>query len=247
MIPKQSGRGLRASGPERTQRGMSEKKSKKIADGRFSRLCRMGPVKKVVAALEAGGGETMEWTWTPLMRWVAHWDDCERRDGLTVDVVRALIGAGADVNARNGAGDTALMQAAYYRRRDVAALLLDAGADVNAQDDFGQTALMSSAHKNPNAEVMGALIDAGAELDARDCAGRTALIRSVMHDGSKDYQFYSLTFNLLLDAGADPHIVDDEGKRAIDYARENRDLKWWHERDLQRLEEISRQAAGERS
>ena len=58
-----------------------------------------------------------------------------------VEVARALIGKGADVNARNGGGVTALMIAAANSRADMVELLVHAGANVKAQTERGETAL----------------------------------------------------------------------------------------------------------
>jgi uncharacterized protein len=62
------------------------------------------------------------------------------RSGTLQDVQRALK-AGADVNAKNNEGTTALMQAAGSNGPDVVSLLLQAGADASAKDNIGLTAL----------------------------------------------------------------------------------------------------------
>lgn len=48
---------------------------------------------------------------------------------------------GADVNAKDSNGMTALMVAETMSRFEVIKLLLDKGADVNAKDNNGQTVL----------------------------------------------------------------------------------------------------------
>ncbi|MER7844352.1 ankyrin repeat domain-containing protein [Kitasatospora sp. NPDC096077] len=50
------------------------------------------------------------------------------------DAVRAALAAGADVEARDTEGRTALLRAAFADRVAAARLLVEAGADVNAQD-----------------------------------------------------------------------------------------------------------------
>ena len=86
--------------------------------------------------------------------------------------IKALIAAGADVNAKGGAGGTtALMYAVTRGRVDCVKALIAAGADVNAKSNRGQTAFMV-ASANPfrndrnNAEfenIIEALKAAGAE------------------------------------------------------------------------------------
>jgi len=76
--------------------------------------------------------------WTALMK-AAYNADLDR--GFP-DVVQALIGAGANVEAQIGYGIRPLMLAAGYGETEVVRALLDAGADVLARNDGGLTALM---------------------------------------------------------------------------------------------------------
>ena len=55
-------------------------------------------------------------------------------------VVRRLLEAGAWINAQTDKGQTALMDAAHTRNREMAELLLDAGANVTIRDDLGRNA-----------------------------------------------------------------------------------------------------------
>jgi len=50
-----------------------------------------------------------------------------------VEVARILIDAGANVNARDSHGETALMRAAQMGYAETAKLLIESGADVNAR------------------------------------------------------------------------------------------------------------------
>jgi ankyrin repeat protein len=84
--------------------------------------------------------------------------------------VKSLLAAGADCNARDAEGATALMLAAHAGKLDVVRALVEAGADVNATDERGWTALAKSVH-NPDldrgfADVAECLIDAGANVEA---------------------------------------------------------------------------------
>ncbi len=60
----------------------------------------------------------------------------------SLGVVEALLAAGADVDARDGDGETALMRAVLHRRHSVAEALLRAGADVEATSAEGTSAVL---------------------------------------------------------------------------------------------------------
>lgn len=89
------------------------------------------------------------------------------------DLLSRLVARGADVNARDASGNTALMYAAWYGGGDERAvrLFLSHGARVNDVDKYGRTALMRTTKR----EIADALLKAGAELGIRDQSGRTAL------------------------------------------------------------------------
>ena len=76
------------------------------------------------------------------------------------ETVNALLNAGANVNAQNKNGRTALMQAAIYRHIKVIKILLDRGANIGVKDINGMTALICAAWYC-EAETINILIDAG--------------------------------------------------------------------------------------
>ena len=59
-----------------------------------------------------------------------------------LDIARLLVEKGADVDARDDTGVTALMNAAWDQRLELVEFLIEKGADVNARDQDGKTALM---------------------------------------------------------------------------------------------------------
>jgi ankyrin repeat protein len=77
------------------------------------------------------------------------------------EIVRALLDAKADVNAKAGNGATALMLAARAGNQEIVRALLDARADVNAKDNVGATALILASLKG-HQEVVQLLKGAGA-------------------------------------------------------------------------------------
>ena len=79
-----------------------------------------------------------------------------------IDTVRALLQAGAEVNARNEMGVTALMVAARNGNPETIEALLDGGADVNAETEYGGSALRIATMENYVPATM-LLLRAGAD------------------------------------------------------------------------------------
>ena len=83
-----------------------------------------------------------------------------------------LLAAGADVGARDVAGQTPLHWATLADAVAVAAALLDRGADLRAQAADGAQPVHTAALRNAPA-VLGVLLDRGADIEAGDGNGRT--------------------------------------------------------------------------
>ncbi len=86
--------------------------------------------------------------------------------------IKALLAAGADVNAATPPGETALMGASAYGHIDIVRILLDQGADINAHRADGFTALMSAAFFG-RSDVVRTLVAGGADMNVR-ALGMTA-------------------------------------------------------------------------
>ena len=99
-----------------------------------------------------------------------------RGSPMTPDLVLALTGAGADVNATNRNGDTPLHTAAWHGRSDdnETTALLEAGADVDARNGDGETPLHRAVAGGSPVQV-DALLRAGADANARTPGGDTPL------------------------------------------------------------------------
>jgi len=116
------------------------------------------------------------------------------------------------VNARDGAGRTALVSAIESKQRSWTGELLNSDADPNLANRDGETPLIAAAKVGFN-EAANWLINLGAKVDSADRSGETALIFAV--------QTRNLPLvKLLLDHGADPDKTDNvQGYSARDYAK----------------------------
>src|SRR5262245_58464286 len=90
-------------------------------------------------------------------------------------IVATLLRQGADVNAAQGDGATALHWAVYWDDAETAARLIGAGARVNATTDLGATPL-SVASVHGAAGLVQTLLEAGADPNAALPSGETALM-----------------------------------------------------------------------
>ncbi|HDR8994475.1 TPA: ankyrin repeat domain-containing protein [Burkholderia vietnamiensis] len=118
-------------------------------------------------------------------------------------IVQQAIDAGADVNARDYKGDTALHLAADADH-DSVQHLLDAGANPNLQNERGETPLHLAA-RSQSSKSTEALLQAGADPSIRDRDNATPLI------GARTPE----NVDLLLDYGADINAVDRRGDTAL--------------------------------
>ena len=80
--------------------------------------------------------------------------------------IERQLAAGADIEARDRHGQTALMNAARDGQVAVVRLLADRGADLNHRAKFGLTALMLAIIRG-HTEVARVLVEAGADVTLR--------------------------------------------------------------------------------
>jgi ankyrin repeat domain-containing protein 50 len=165
-----------------------------------------------------------------------------------VKIARLLLERGADVAAKDGCGQTALLRAARGGREAVVQLLLEKGADIDADDGYGRTALdwsarngseavvrlllergancgaaLSWAASRGNKGIVQLLLEKGADVNAKDENGETALHLATINR-------YEEVVRLLLEKGADVNAKDKDGWTALDWAS-----AWGHESVAQLL------------
>lgn len=175
---------------------------------------------------------------TPLMRAV---------HGRYPEIAELLIAASANVGARNSFGVTALYIAARAGDPVATRMLLLAGADANTALPAGETVLMTAA-KAGNPDVVRALLTGGSNVSLLDLAQQRAstraqedagytspsapTIRTNYADVNVRERWYGRTalmiaaleghsdvVRLLIEAGSNLDVVDEEGASALSLAR----------------------------
>jgi ankyrin repeat protein len=124
--------------------------------------------------------------------------------------VRTLLQTGADVNASQVDGTTALHWAAYRDDAEMAAILVRAGAKVNVANRYGMPPL-AQASKNGNAAIVKLLLDAGADANTTLKGGETALMLAA-RSGNVE------AVKALLARGANPNARERLGQTALMWA-----------------------------
>jgi ankyrin repeat protein len=127
---------------------------------------------------------------------------------LEDDAVRELIAHKIDLNVRDKYGQTVLMETVS---EDIAKLLVAAGADVNTRDSKDRTALMEAADNNYYAKIRTLTAAKNLQIDGRDREGRTALMIAA-GDASPE------CVKAILEGHADPNLKDRQGRTALQIA-----------------------------
>jgi ankyrin repeat protein len=126
--------------------------------------------------------------------------------------VRALLKQGADVNAAQGDGMSALHWAARKGDPQLMAVLLQAGAAVAATTRIDRATPLHMAAAAGHAAAIAALLKAGADAKARTAAGTTALMMAAAAGVPEPLK-------LLLAHGADPNARESaKGHTALMFA-----------------------------
>ncbi|MBP5465211.1 MAG: ankyrin repeat domain-containing protein, partial [Treponema sp.] len=129
----------------------------------------------------------------------------------SIDALKILLSTpGINLEARDCAGGTALLNAAVYGMEDACTLLAEAGANLNAADNFGGTALIRAVGSRSD-KVADFLLRSGGDVNAESGTGRTPLIIATRLGNA------GIVKNLLA-AGADAKHQDKNGNNALMWA-----------------------------
>jgi ankyrin repeat protein len=142
-------------------------------------------------------------------KWIADWRALQKVKAVSFEMnsglrsaaqkgdiraVKSWLKKGADVNAKNDRGISALMLAVLNGRVKTAKFLLDKGAEINARDINGYTPLIHAA-ADGDIRMVKLLMNSGADLNARNDLDITAL-------AAADLMHHTKVVELLKKAGA---------------------------------------------
>ena len=179
----------------------------------------------------------------------ARWNTQMFFERATVNYVVACLNAGANPNARNEIGTTPLHQAALFSGNlEIITELLNAGADPNAQREDGATPLHWAAAASWDPAVVDELLYFDADPNAQDEGGELPIHLAARWNENLtviERLAWFLNFDTpnkrgmtslhvaaqsnknpavieeLLNAGANPGLLDKDGNTPLDYARDN--------------------------
>lgn len=183
---------------------------------------------------------------TPLMAAIKNGNDWE---------IRSLLKSGADVNAKDNEGWSALMYAIRYQNNlEFVNILIQNGADVNSKNKYGATPLQIAACYSDNPEILKRIIltypSGSSEIfkafilsltsNSSSLVSQIAKLKVFINRGLPMNRFYegktplmyaaeyansTQVIKLLLDSGSISSIRNSEGKTAFDYAKTNSSLE----------------------
>ncbi len=135
--------------------------------------------------------------------------------------VTLMIKKGVDIEVKDIAGRTPLINAAIEDSIPIVKILLEHGANIETQDNNGYSAL-HFACQNQSIEMTKLLIEKGSQIDAVDAHGNTPLGRAVFNSHGRGE-----VIQLLLAAGADKTKKNNHGISPLDLAKSiaNYDVK----------------------
>lgn len=124
----------------------------------------------------------------------------------SIEAMKLLLDAGAEVNAKNDFGATALLWCA--RDGEKARLLIARGADVNARSKQGRTPLMLASMREGGSDIVALLLSKGTDINVADTRGETALILAAEYGDIE-------TVRLLIANKADIHARNRKGEAPV--------------------------------
>ena len=133
-----------------------------------------------------------------------------------LDLINLLLARGADVDARDGLGETPLLLAGRNSREDCIIALLNHGADIHVKGSDGVMVLHSACDRGL-LNIVNILLAHNVNADERDERGRTPLFLAVNNS-------HTGCIHALLDHGANLDIRNNFGRTGLHKAASNGNL-----------------------
>lgn len=209
LTPQQMAQERGYPGIEATLRTALEAIDMGDPDAQLLRAARTGDADRAALALRAGADiEALDTNQrTPLLLAAAN----DR-----VDVARLLVALGADPDALDDRHDTPWLVTGVTGSVPMLEALLPAEPDLTIRNRFGGTSLIPASERG-HVDYVQRVLQTGIEVNHVNSLGWTALLEAViLGDGGPDHQ---QIVGLLLAAGADPSIADNDGATALEHAQ----------------------------
>lgn len=108
--------------------------------------------------------------------------------GGDIDIIKAILSRGFDINIRSTEGLTSLMLAAYTKNVVVVDCFLDNGADPTLRDNFGTTCL-HYASQGGDVTIIKKCLSLGLDIESKDVDGKTPLMIAAAKGNSDAVEF----------------------------------------------------------
>ena len=177
--------------------------ARKDGTNAFLRACTTGQSESVNFLVEAGADVNITKPDGNTCLHIAVKGRCSK-EALQKIVEQGVI----NVNAVNKEGQTAFLLACASAQAKTVNLLLQEGADPNIADAYGYTSLHSAVHGCCANETLQEIIDHKVQLNYQDNHGKTALMLASLYRQQGSVK-------ILMDAGFNPYIVDDDGDTCL--------------------------------
>ena len=176
-----------------------------------------------------GGGNGGRGPQTPLQGLIQYaWS--EQNHSACQSIMHLLLGAGADLAAKDDKGSTVLFlcfRERYTPIPSAIAAILEAGGNPSTVDKEGDTVLHKSLTYHRDLSILHTLLEYGADINAKGHGGTTPLHCALRSDYSRvPSATTDEIVNFLLDKGAKTDVKDERGRTPLEAAAASRECSY---------------------